>query len=104
MLPRIADGDILHVHPADPAGIRVGDIVIFKADQGCKAHRVIARYGPIFFTRGDAAQDYDLPIRGDEILGRVVAKECPSSGSVTKLCSWRERLRFLRTRMRNLLR
>lgn len=103
MLPRIADGDILHVRPAHPAKIRVGDIVMFKAEREFKAHRVIGRYGSTFFTRGDAAQDYDLPIRGDEILGRVVAKECSSTGRVTCLCCWRERLRFLRTRLQNSL-
>jgi len=101
MLPCIADGDILHVQPVHPSRIRVGDIVMFKAGHEFKAHRVIGKCGSIFFTRGDAARDYDLPVRSEEIVGRVIATECPSSSRVTTFHGWREHLRFLATRLRN---
>jgi len=99
MLPCIADGDILHVQPVHPSRITVGDIVMFKADDQFKAHRVIGRCGSMFFTRGDAARDYDPPVSGEEIVGRVVAAECPSSGRVTTLHGWRQHLRFLAIRL-----
>jgi hypothetical protein len=77
--------------------------VMFKAGHEFKAHRVIGKCGSTFFTRGDAARDYDLPVRGEEILGKVVATESPSNGRVSSLCNWRHRLRFFGTRLRNSL-
>jgi signal peptidase I len=104
MLPLIADGDILHVEPVHPSKIRVGDVILFRSEQKFKAHRVIRRYGPKFCTRGDAAIDQDIPVRLEDILGKVTAKECSSTGAVITLCGWRRRFMFFATRLRSSLR
>jgi hypothetical protein len=75
MLPTIADGDVLHIESANPDSLRVGDIVLFRQGAEFKAHRIIGKCRDLLSTRGDAGVDID-EIRPEQIVGRVIAKEC----------------------------
>lgn len=95
MLPVIRDGEILHVEPVPPGKLRVGDIVLFTDGTQLKAHRIVRRKRNLFRTRGDAGLEMDNAIRGQQIMGRIVAKEGAESGGVISLKGRRVRLTFL---------
>jgi uncharacterized repeat protein (TIGR01451 family) len=95
MLPAIGDGEILHVESPKPAKLRRGDIVLFSSAQGLKAHRIVRKQGRLFITRGDAGMDMDGVLRGDQVLGKVVAKECRQTGRTLSLTSARSRAGFV---------
>jgi hypothetical protein len=103
MMPAIRDGEILHVMPADPATIRVADVVLFRDDAGFKAHRVVCKYANIFVTRGDTGIEADGAIRGEQIMGKVVAKECIRTGRVIALHGLGPRLRKFASELKRIL-
>jgi signal peptidase I len=100
MIPTITDGDVLHVESVKPYGLKLGDIVLYKQGAEFKAHRIIRKRGDLFSTRGDAGVDIDK-IRPEQIVGKVIAKECKGrtislSGTIARAeFFWRE----LRRRM-----
>jgi hypothetical protein len=78
MLPLIRDGDhVLVAHGC--AGVRRGDVVVFRREGQLIAHRLLRVYGgdaePTFVTKGDNAAQFDPPLSADEIVGRVLAVE-----------------------------
>ena len=78
MLPLIKDGDsVLVEHGA--AGVRRGDIIVFRYGNDLAAHRVLRVYddntGPTFVTKGDSVLQLDPPLSAGEIVGRVLAVE-----------------------------
>ncbi|MFZ0417401.1 MAG: C25 family cysteine peptidase [Candidatus Sulfotelmatobacter sp.] len=77
MSPCIRDGQIVHVTAVIVSKLRKGDIVLTKGHSGFRVHRlvVIDHSKNLFITRGDCGQQNDPPVRGDQILGIVVAKE-----------------------------
>jgi uncharacterized repeat protein (TIGR01451 family) len=103
MLPVIQDGDLLHIQSADIAKLKVGDIVLFKTQREFKAHRIIRKHRKIFITRGDAGMDTDGAIRGEHIVGKVVAKECAKTGGVVSLQGCGPRIRFFAAEARRKL-
>jgi len=94
MLPGIRDGEILHVQRAGAATIRVGDIVLFKDGEHFKAHRVISKSKDVFVARGDAGLERDNGIRAEQIVGKIVAKECMQTGRVVALDGLVPRIKF----------
>ena len=77
MSPIIRDGQVVYVTPIMVSKLRKGDIVLTKGNSGFRVHRlVLADHNKnLFITRGDCGQQNDPPLRGDQILGVVVAKE-----------------------------
>ncbi len=77
MFPSIRDRQIVHVTPVIVSKLRKGDIVLTKGHSGFRLHRLVSTDHDknLFITRGDSGQQDDLPVRGDQILGLVVAKE-----------------------------
>jgi hypothetical protein len=89
MRPAILDGDCLMVEPIGPTAIKMGDIILYQAEERIIAHRVmdigkgeipktptaarIAHYS--FILRGDASYSYDEPVYPDQILGKIVSVE-----------------------------
>ena len=76
MLPLIKGGDsVLVEHGA--AGIRRGDIIVFRYGNDLAAHRVLRIYdddtGSTFVTKGDSVLQFDPPLSAGEIVGRVLA-------------------------------
>jgi len=103
MLPAIRDGELLHVKPADPANIRVADIVLFRDGQGFKAHRVVRKCANVFVTRGDAGIEADGAIRGEQIMGKIIASECMHTGRVTALEGLGPRVRYFGFELKRIL-
>jgi uncharacterized repeat protein (TIGR01451 family) len=77
MAPCIRDGQIVHVTPVIVSKLREGDIVLTKGDKGFLMHRLVVAVldKNVFITRSDTALENDPPVTGEQILGRVVAKE-----------------------------
>jgi hypothetical protein len=103
MLPTIQHGEIVHVKPVASDMLRIGDIVLLRRGEKFKAHRIIRKRGPLFITRGDAGMEADGEIRGDQILGRVIAKESINSGRLVRLDGVRTRLSFFASEARRLI-
>lgn len=91
MLPFLRDGDVLEIRPVSPVEIRVGDVICYEPSPGelC-LHRVVARDGRGFVTRGDALTHVEV-VPGASVLGRVRAVE--RSGRAWRLDTWAARWR-----------
>ena len=100
MLPTIQDGQVLHVEPVNSAKLDIGDIVLLRSQGSFKAHRIVRKQGAHFVTQGDASLDPDGEFSSSQILGRVVAKEHPVTGSLTSLAGMRCRLIFFAREVR----
>jgi hypothetical protein len=77
MWPWVRPGDTLLIVSETPGRLRVGEVVlVWRAGAFC-AHRVVGtvrKAGQLsLVTQGDAFPEPDLPVLGDEVLGRVVA-------------------------------
>src|SRR5258708_8790440 len=97
MWPTIQDGNMLHVRPVDWKSLKVADIVLFRDGAEFKAHRVIRKKGDLFITRGDSSSQADGAIRGGQIVGRIIAKECAPTGRIVFLYPRRPPLRLFAT-------
>jgi signal peptidase I len=80
MRPTIREGEAITVAPVRPAGIRRGDVILYRSARGVIAHRVarVERHpdgGLVFLPRGDASRGRDDPVEKAAILGSVVAVE-----------------------------
>jgi hypothetical protein len=100
MMPTIQDGEIVHVKPTASDMLRIGDIVLMRRGDEFKAHRIIRKRGPLFITRGDAGMETDGEIRGDQILGMVIAKESIGSCRLVRLDGVTARLSFFASEAR----
>lgn len=80
MHPTIREGEAITVAPAQPAGIRRGDVILVRSARGVIAHRVVsvtrgADGSFAYVLRGDAATASDEPVEESAVLGRVVAAQ-----------------------------
>jgi uncharacterized repeat protein (TIGR01451 family) len=77
MFPCLRDRQVVHVTPVMVSKLRKDDIVLAKSDKRFLMHRlVIADAEKNFFvTRGDNGMQNDSPLRAEQILGLVIAKE-----------------------------
>ena len=107
MRPTIQDGEILHVRPVSVETLRRGDIVLFADGTHFRAHRLVSvdHQRNVFLTRGDSGEHMDAPLRAEQILGRVVAKEeiLDRRPHVVRLCGMWATTRFLALQSRNLV-
>ncbi len=71
MLPAIWPGDVLTVEHHTHSQFRQGQIAVFARDGGLVAHRVIRADGLMVVTRGDSLPVADVPVRPEEVIGRV---------------------------------
>jgi len=78
MHPVIRHGDVLLVAPLKHLA-RIGDILLYLACGRPVAHRLIAVESEgndaVLLLKGDSAAFPDLPVRPDQMLGRVFAVE-----------------------------
>ena len=94
MCPTIRDGEAVTVEPVRAGAVKRGDILLYRAERGVIAHRVVRIEGeqsPVFTLRGDASETCDEPIEAAQILGRVVAVE--RGGRRHNLCGRRAVMR-----------
>jgi uncharacterized repeat protein (TIGR01451 family) len=77
MSPVIRNQEIVIVTPVIVSKLRKGAIVLTKGRSGFLVHRLVVTDHDknLFITRGDCGQQDDPAIRGDQILGVVLAKE-----------------------------
>jgi signal peptidase len=80
MHPTIRHGDVITVGPVAPSNLKRGDIILYRCQSNCIAHRVVRieeRYGRelTFIVRGDASTSYDAPVKPEQVLGKVVCLE-----------------------------
>jgi signal peptidase len=92
MLPAIDPGDLVILRPVDPATIRVGDVITFRAPVGSHelvTHRVVAVSsspgGVSFRTKGDSNAVPDIWIVQYQDLGWTEAGRVPGFGAATAL-------------------
>jgi signal peptidase len=80
MYPTIREGEAITVEPILPSEVKVGDIILYRSDDGVIAHRV-ARIergendGRRFILRADTWGEYDEPVYADQVMGKVVSTE-----------------------------
>jgi len=77
MSPAIRDGEIVHITPVIVSRLQKRDIVLAKAENGFRLHRIVLANHTrnVFVTRGDCGQGNDPPLSGSQILGLAQAKE-----------------------------
>ena len=92
MLPTIHDGDHALVSHGC-AGVRPGDVVVFRHEGTLIAHRVLriehSNDGPIFVTKGDNVPRLDPHFSAGEIVGRVLAIERNGRTMSLDTAAWR---------------
>jgi len=108
MRPTIEDGDIITLVPLNDTQVKQGDIVLFQTRVDTAViHRVVridrSSSERIIVTRGDAAQQNDVPVPVHRVLGKVkqieragenVRMSKPHSGIIEKMYGILKRLRF----------
>lgn len=80
MYPTIREGETITVEPIVPSQGKVGDILLYRFENGVVAHRVARieqreKNARRFIFRGDTWGDYDEPVHADQIMGKVVKVE-----------------------------
>jgi len=91
MLPFLRDGDVLEIRPVASVEVRVGDVICYEPSPGALClHRVVARDGRGFVTRGDALTQVEV-VPAASVLGRVSAVE--RHGRAWRLDTWSARWR-----------
>jgi phage repressor protein C with HTH and peptisase S24 domain len=75
MHPSIRHGEHVHVAPADPHSLRIGDVVLARAERGLTAHRIVQLMSDAVTTRGDNALRRDAALDPHAIIGRVTHVE-----------------------------
>jgi signal peptidase I len=92
MLPAIRDGDHALVSHGC-AGVRPGDVIVFRHKGTLIAHRVLRIKGgddaPTFVTKGDNAPQFDPRLSAGEIVGRVLAVERGGRFMSLDTAAWR---------------
>jgi signal peptidase I len=101
MHPTIRDGEALHIERCDPRSLRVGEIVLARAERGLTAHRVVSVRCDTaqIVTRGDNCPIPDPPLDPGQIVGRVVRVE-RNRARIGLLSASRRLLRVIRTAVR----
>jgi hypothetical protein len=72
MLPAVRPDDVLFIRHACIDQVSPGDLVLYSRQRRLFAHRVISRSSDQLITQGDSLTEPDLPVSGEELLGRVV--------------------------------
>jgi hypothetical protein len=89
MEPAIRDGDVITVTPARPGEVGLGDVVLYLAERGPTAHRVVALVPgetPAIRVRGDASGPQDEFVPMTRLLGRVAAVEARERKALVARC------------------
>jgi signal peptidase I len=75
MLPLLHEGDYILISH-DLYSVQHGDILVFQQLDGLVAHRVVRiikrpNHAPIYLTKGDNSNRFDVPLSDSEVLGKV---------------------------------
>lgn len=108
MRPTIEDGDVITVVAINDTPIKQGDIVLLQTRfETAVIHRVVridrSSSERIIVTRGDAAQQNDVPVPAHRVMGKVkqieragenIRMSKPRHGMVEKVYGILKRLKF----------
>ncbi len=73
MYPSLTENDLLLCVEEDPAGLRVGDIIVYLYEGTLVAHRIVGLGEGVVVTRGDSPEAWEEHRVGwENILGRVM--------------------------------
>lgn len=72
MWPQLKVNDLIFMKGAKGREAEVGQIIIFKNQNGFTIHRLIRKEGNKLITKGDANNVEDSPITEDQVIGRTV--------------------------------
>ena len=75
MKPLLRSGSVVRIAPWSslPAGLMLGDIVLFRAESGrLVAHRVIELDGDRCRTKGDSSREPDGLVEHGQLLGKIL--------------------------------
>ena len=73
MWPVLQKGDLVLTQGAEKEDIRVGDIVVYKLENGgFIIHRVIKLKKEELITKGDANQVADAPVEYEKVVGKAL--------------------------------
>jgi hypothetical protein len=75
MHPAIRHGEHVYVAPVDWSSLRVGDVVLARAQRGLTAHRLVKVAAGLATTRGDNAAARDAAVSQTAIIGRITHVE-----------------------------
>lgn len=89
MAPLLRSGDVVWVEPVAPSALRRGDLVVVQRQGAWITHRLIARRGDRWYTKGDGLCHPDPAVPGEAILGRVIAIERDGSRIELRQRRWR---------------
>jgi len=77
MYPALKTGDIIKVEKCSSQDLKVGDIVVFKANKSLIGHRLIdisfETGAYVFITRGDTCSRNDAPFTIEALLGKITS-------------------------------
>jgi hypothetical protein len=73
MVPFLRAGDIVTIAPSQKC--RLGDIILYRRDDGTVMHRVVMKFADRIITKGDALRQIDPGVLPQDIYGRAVAYE-----------------------------
>lgn len=79
MEPAVSVGDMVIIQTG--AEYQTGDIITYYDGGAYVTHRLLARNGADYITKGDANNTQDEPVSGEQILGKVVLT-IPKAGNV----------------------
>ena len=71
MWPALKKGDLIFVKKVDSKEVKIGDIVVYKNQNGFTIHRVIEIKEDSIITKGDANNISDAPVEFKDIVGKT---------------------------------
>jgi signal peptidase I len=111
MQPAIAEGEAITVERISAGEVKIGDIILYRAERSVIAHRVekIGRDRDrvtFLLLRGDASEDCDDPVLPAQVLGKVVAvdREGRRIDVTGRRARLRQRFRVRVSRMKGMFR
>jgi hypothetical protein len=75
MVPSIWPGDTLTVRRTDKAGLRTGQVVLYRRQEGLVAHRIVRLGTDHVITKGDTLLRDDSAFHVSKLVGQIVGIE-----------------------------
>ncbi len=80
MYPLIKNGNIIVVEPRNGNTVNIGDVIFYRRPDGSvTAHRLIKinekRDSKALMTKGDSLGNFDPPVVGEQVMGKVILIE-----------------------------
>jgi len=72
MWPVLEKGDLILIKGTKKDDIKIGDVVVYEAENGFIIHRVTELMDESFITKGDANTASDQPIKYDKVVGKTI--------------------------------